>query len=114
MGGNVVKVGRVLVMLLVTLVIVAQAAASCPPLNVTAHAAGGPTQSEHCEGRGPVEDDAAPELRRGAVDHETPAPVLAVVTASRTRAVGHPRRRTPRRPLPAGRALLHRLCIART
>lgn len=114
-SSHVMRTGRVLVMLLVTLVIVAQAAASCPPLHVTAHAVSAPTDSQDCADHGPVEDDATPEARRGAVDHEASAAVAPAVAASQTRAADHGSpRRTPRRPPPAGRALLQRLCIART
>lgn len=113
-SGHVVGIRRVLLTLLATLVIVAQAATSCPVVG-TAHAVGVSAQGQDCADRGSAEDAAAPEMRRGAADHEVPASASPVVVAPRARPAGRRSRRTARRrPPPAGRELLHRLCIART
>jgi hypothetical protein len=110
------RVGRALLTLLVTLVIAVQVTAACPALPVADHAVVGTTQSQDCGSHGAVGDDAsALEVRRGVTDSGIPLSVLVVPAAPPTGATGRrPLRQGGRRAPAAGRALLHRLCIART
>lgn len=115
-GGDVMRVGRSLLTLLVTLLIATQVSAFCPAVLVDEHAHTGFTQIQDCGEHGSVENAAQPEVRRCAVDQHGESSGLAIVAVSPARTVARrpPRRGQWWRPPAAGRDLLHRLCIART